>query len=152
MDLILWRHAHAADGEDDMARELTPKGQKQAQKMAAWLNAKLPENCRILVSPAIRTVQTADALQRKYKLVPDLAPHANALQLLQAANWPQSKEAVLIVGHQPTLGLVAASLLLGRELEFELRKSYVCWIAQREQETHLHTYMKALLGPELVNK
>ncbi|MBI3229858.1 MAG: histidine phosphatase family protein [Burkholderiales bacterium] len=152
MDLILWRHAHALDTLPDIERELSPKGIKQAQKMARWLNSKLPENCRILVSPATRTRQTADALERKYKIVTDLAPDASALQVLQAANWPQSKETVLIVGHQPTLGLVAASLLLGQEQAFEIRKSYVCWISQREQENRVQTFLKAMLGPEMANK
>ena len=34
MDLILWRHAEAFEGEDDLARPLTPKGIKQAKKVA----------------------------------------------------------------------------------------------------------------------
>ena len=33
MDLILWRHADADEGERDMARKLTPKGRKQAARM-----------------------------------------------------------------------------------------------------------------------
>ena len=152
MDLILWRHADALYTSPDLPRELSSKGQKQASKMAAWLNAKLPENCRILVSPATRAIQTADALQRKYKIHPDLAPDATILQILQAANWPNSKETVLIVGHQPSLGQVAASLLLGHEQDFEVRKSYACWISQREREGSLNTYLKAMMGPELVGK
>jgi phosphohistidine phosphatase len=46
MDLILWRHADAVDaepGESDMDRTLTPKGQKQARRMAEWLTSQLPE-------------------------------------------------------------------------------------------------------------
>ncbi len=44
MDLILWRHAEAFDaleGEDDLSRSLTPKGERQAQRMAEWLNQRL---------------------------------------------------------------------------------------------------------------
>ncbi len=152
MDLILWRHAHAVDGVPDLERALSPKGQKQAAKMAHWLNTKLPENCRILVSPAQRTLQTANALQRKYKIVAEIAPEASVRHVLQAANWPNSKETVLIVGHQATLGRLISSLLLGQELDFDIRKGYICWLSQREHENGMHTYMKALIGPELVNK
>lgn len=152
MDLILWRHANAEYTTPDITRALTPKGHKQASKMATWLDTKLPDNCRILVSPATRALQTADALQRKYKIHPELAPEASALQILQASNWPHSREAVLVVGHQPALGQLAASLLLGVEQDFDLRKGYICWIAQREREGRLLTYMKALLGPELTSK
>ena len=37
MDLILWRHAEAEVGSDDLARRLTVRGAKQARQMAAWL-------------------------------------------------------------------------------------------------------------------
>ena len=46
MDLILWRHAEAIDLDlvgDDMLRSLTSKGEKQATRMAAWLDRQLPE-------------------------------------------------------------------------------------------------------------
>ena len=76
MDLILWRHAEAQEwtqGCDDMARRLTSRGEKQAARMAGWLDRQLPDNTRILVSPARRTEQTASALGRKFKIRPELA-------------------------------------------------------------------------------
>ena len=79
MDLVLWRHAQAQEWEpgcDDLARTLTPRGDKQAARMAGWLDRQLPGNTRILVSPARRTEQTAQALGRKFKLSGELAPGA----------------------------------------------------------------------------
>ena len=58
--------------------ELTTKGEKQAVRMAAWLDRHLPEGVRILVSPARRTEQTAKALNRKYKLRDELVPDSSA--------------------------------------------------------------------------
>ena len=49
MDLVLWRHAEAqewVEGCDDMARTLTLRGEKQAARMAAWLDRQLPEGTR----------------------------------------------------------------------------------------------------------
>src|ERR1700712_5142701 len=101
MDLILWRHAEAEPGEPDFERALTVKGQKQARRMADWLTSQLPDSCKILASPARRTLQTVEALGRKYKIHTDLAPGAEPEEVLGAANWPAAKESVLIVGHQP---------------------------------------------------
>ena len=152
MELILWRHAEAELGEPDEGRALTGKGHKQAWKMADWLDRNLPETCRILVSPATRTLQTAEALGRKFKVHPDLAPDKTAAQLLAAANWPDSREPVLIIGHQPTLGQVAAQLIGQQEQEWSIRKGNVWWIAQRERGDITSNYLRAVMAPELIAK
>src|SRR5256885_1495073 len=113
MDLILWRHADAESGEPDLGRRLTPKGFKQAERMALWLDTHLPDTCRILVSPADRAQQTALALKRKFRTLSELRPGASVDSVLAAAGWPDAREPVLIVGHQPTLGEVAAFLVSG---------------------------------------
>ena len=87
MDLILWRHAEAhviKAGQSDLDRALTSKGERQAQRMAEWLNQRLAHSTRILVSPALRTQQTAKALDRKFKTVQALAPDASPVALLGA--------------------------------------------------------------------
>lgn len=152
MDLILWRHAEAEDGLPDLARALTPKGQKQARRMADWLSTQLPETTRIIVSPATRTVQTAEALQRKFKVVPEIAPDASAEAVLRAANWPSSKEPVLVVGHQPTLGMVAALLLSGQEQYWNIKKANAWWISQRDANDPDSIYLRAVMAPDLVLK
>ena len=152
MELILWRHADAEYGPPDMERALTPKGLKQAERMGQWLARNLPESCRILVSPAKRAIQTADGLKRKYKIVPELAPEALPQSLLLAANWPHRKEPVLLVGHQPTLGQVAALLLADSEQDWNIRKGNVWWFAQRETDEGLETYLKLAMAPDFINK
>ena len=118
MDLILWRHSEAEDWPEgdpqagsDMERSLTARGEKQAARMAAWLDRQLPEGTRIVVSPARRCEQTALALDRKYRLRPEIAPGASPAQLLELVQWPFSKSPVLVIGHQPTLGRTIAQLL-----------------------------------------
>ena len=46
MDLIIWRHAQAEEGDNDYERPLTAHGRRQATKMAAWLDRSLPSGCR----------------------------------------------------------------------------------------------------------
>jgi phosphohistidine phosphatase len=152
MELILWRHAEAAMGEPDLDRALTGKGHKQAVKMGAWLDRNLPHGCRILASPSKRTVQTAEALGRKFKILPELAPDADPRTLLAAANWPDSREPVLIIGHQPTLGQAAALLLTGIEQNWSIRKAAAWWIVQKERGDNATNFLKAIMPPELASK
>ena len=152
MDLILWRHADAEEGMPDLGRALTVKGHKQARRMALWLNAQLPEHCRILSSPALRATQTTEFLGRKFKVHPGLVPSATPEQLLQAANWPLSKEPVVLVGHQPTLGQVGARLLSGTCQDWAIKKGNVWWIVQRDTEDGPVCTLRAVLAPELVPK
>lgn len=152
MDLILWRHAEAEDSAPDMARELTSKGHKQARRMGEWLDSQLPEGCKILVSPAVRTVQTAEGMGRKFKVVQALAPDAAPEAVLQAANWPNGKEPVLIVGHQPTMGQVAALLLTGQAQYWEVKKASAWWFVQREPKDPDSLYLKAVMTADLAVK
>jgi phosphohistidine phosphatase len=150
MDLILWRHAEAEPGEPDLGRRLTSKGLKQAERMAEWLEHRLPETTRILVSPADRTQQTALALGRKFKTSDDVAPGASTASVLAAAGWPDAREPVLVVGHQPTLGEVAAFLLSGEEAAWSIRKGAVWWFSNRTRLGQPGVLLKVAIGPDLV--
>ncbi|MYM90105.1 histidine phosphatase family protein [Rugamonas sp. FT82W] len=155
MDLILWRHAEAEEaqaGMADLERALTGKGQKQARRMGQWLDSQLPDSCRILCSPALRTLQTAEALGRKFKIHSDLAPGADPADILKAANWPANKDTVLVVGHQPTLGQAASLLLTGDDLEWDIRKASAWWFAQRVPGDAMSVYLKAVMAADLVVK
>jgi phosphohistidine phosphatase len=151
MDLILWRHAEAhvqREGQTDLERALTPKGERQAQRMAEWLNHRLAHSTRILVSPTLRTQQTAKALDRHFKTVQLLAPEASATALLSVVRWPEASEPVLVVGHQPTLGQVAA-LLLGEVAQtWVIKKGAVWWLRSRERESGNQVVVQAVQSPD----
>jgi phosphohistidine phosphatase len=151
MDLILWRHAEAVlEGPDinDLDRALTPKGERQAQRIAEWLNHRMAHSTRILVSPARRCQQTAKALDRHFKTAPALAPDADGQALLKAARWPDSTEPVLVIGHQPTLGLVAAWLLAGEPQAWAIKKGAVWWLRNRDREGGAQVVLHAVMGPD----
>ena len=149
MDLILWRHADADDSSPDMARALTEKGQKQAAQMALWLRAHLPKGTRILVSPATRAQQTALALTEEFQTVRELAPGASYASVLAAAGWPDAKGTVLVVGHQPTLGHVAALLLTGEPSEWSVKKGAIYWLTNRARAEQSQVVLKAALSPDM---
>jgi phosphohistidine phosphatase len=150
MDLILWRHADAEPGTPDLGRRLTAKGQKQAARMAAWLGRHLPDATRVLVSPAVRAQQTALAMKREFETIDDVGTGASAASVLSAARWPDAGEPVLVVGHQPTLGEVAAFLLSGEEAPWSMRKGAVWWLTSRDRGAGAAVTLRAVIGPEFL--
>lgn len=153
MDLILWRHAEAKDPDADTAdleRRLTAKGQEQAARMAAWLQRHLPRRTRVLCSPARRAVQTAKALRQPFKSCRELGPQGSVANLLAAAGWPTARRAVLVVGHQPTLGQTLAQLLGIEAGECPFRKGTVWWLRSRVRAGVRQTVVISVQTPEML--
>ncbi len=157
MDLILWRHAEAEDwpegdpqASSDLDRSLTVRGEKQAARMAAWLDRQLPEGTRIVVSPARRCEQTVLALGRKYRIRPEIAPGATTAQLLELVQWPFSKSPVLVIGHQPTLGQTIAQLLGLQESDCPVKKGALWWLRNRDRDGHSQTVVVTVQSPEVM--
>jgi phosphohistidine phosphatase len=157
MDLILWRHAEAEDlleGDAraglDLDRSLTQRGEKQAARMAVWLDRQLPEGTRILVSPARRCEQTALALGRRYKVSAELAPDAGSAQLLEVVQWPQAKSPILVIGHQPTLGQTIAQLMGLQEAECAVKKGALWWLRNRTRDGQSQTVVVTVQSPEVL--
>ena len=150
MELILWRHAEAIDGYPDAERALTAKGERDAKRMAKWLNARLPDDAVILVSPAQRTQQTASALQRKFVTDAAIGTGASAASVLKAAQWPRATHATLIVGHQPTLGEAVSLLLMGAEGSVSVKKGAVYWISGRLRGARIQPLLRAMMAPDML--
>jgi len=159
MDLILWRHAEAElseEGGDDLSRPLTKKGERQASRMAAWLDRHLPEGTRVLVSPSERTQQTVAPLGRKFKLRDELVPDTTVDDVLTLLKWepetgPQSKGPVLLVGHQPYLGQLIARLLGMDEQICSVRKGGVWWLRSRIRDGQLQTVLLTVAVPDFIS-
>jgi len=159
MDLILWRHAEAEvaePGGDDLSRPLTKKGERQASRMAAWLDRHLPEGTRVLVSPSERTQQTVAPLGRKFKLRDELVPDTTVADVLTLLKWhpetgPQSKGPVLLVGHQPYLGQLIARLLGMDEQICSVRKGGVWWLRTRMRDGQLQTVLLTVAVPDFIS-
>lgn len=154
MNLILWRHAEAEEhAANDLARQLTTRGRKQAQNVAKWLRTRLPDDALILASPAARTIQTAEALTDQYRVVRELAPNASTDDVLTAAGWPEGiAPTIVIVGHQPTLGEVAARLLSSGQdpRSWALKKGALVWIESRERNGDEQAVLHAAITPDLI--
>jgi len=141
MELILWRHADAEDGVPDLARRLTKKGRKQAERVAEWLAARLPKDYLLISSPAVRARETAEALS-KPRIVEALAPGASVKEILQTSGWPDGDGTTILVGHQPDLGRAIAYLVSRRETDWTLQKGGLWWLAPDE--------VRAVVSPDLL--
>ena len=155
-NIIVWRHAEAeqADfelGEKDDARQLTPKGQSQAKRMARWLKQHLPDETQLICSPAVRALQTAKALNDKIQLQEALKPGASLADVLivltqiqQQKNPPKN---VLIVGHQPWIGQLVSYLFEQSETSADqiranntsMKKGAVWWLRLDSNDNYLTT-------------
>jgi phosphohistidine phosphatase len=163
VQLLLWRHAEAEDvAASDLARRLTPKGERQALRMAAWLRQQLGASLvdwRVIASPAVRTQATAKALQLPIETIVSLAPDATPNAVLQAAAWPglsahsnEMARHTIVVGHQPTLGMVAARLLHGEDGYLSVKKGAMWWFETRERDGQVQTVLKAVTAPDQMSE
>ncbi|WP_255988135.1 SixA phosphatase family protein [Chitinolyticbacter albus] len=151
MDLILWRHAEAEDGNDDLARALTGHGRKQARKMGAWLGQQLTGlSVRVVASGARRSQETAHALTPHPEVDVRINPGARATAYLEVGDWPRGDgRVVVLVGHQPALGRVASLLLTGGELDWSLKKASIWWLQRRVKDGAVQYLLKAVHAPDL---
>lgn len=156
MELILWRHAEAEDfAASDLARRLTPRGERQAARMARWLERNLgsalrTEKWQIIASPAVRAQQTAAALGMPVETLAAIAPDAPAEAILRAAAWPDNSSNIVIVGHQPTLGMVAGRLINGVEAYVPVKKGAIWWFRFSERDGEPKTVLVTMVTPDTV--
>jgi phosphohistidine phosphatase len=152
-EIIFWRHAEAHDAltdQDDLERKLTVKGQRQAERVAFWLDRNLPQHCRVFVSEAKRAQQTARCLTRKSKTLPQLNPDAKPADVLIAVGWGEQTEPIVIVGHQPWIGECIHWLLFGVASPLTVRKGAAWWMQGRERDGVSEITLRAIATPELL--
>ena len=117
MRLVLIRHADAAPGAPDELRALTPEGHEQARKLGERLRAEGIVPDAVLSSPLLRARETASDLGLGEPDAHDaLAPGATADDVRAAVAG--RGETVVVVGHQPDCGRIAAELGDGEEPAF----------------------------------
>ncbi|MFM8719104.1 MAG: phosphohistidine phosphatase SixA [Chthoniobacterales bacterium] len=135
MTLYLLRHAEAeALAASDHARRLTPKGEEQAERTGKFCRRPdvLPEV--ILSSPVTRALQTAKIVQKSFSdseliEVPWAACGMDPDTARDELRAYAKLNAVMLVGHQPDLGHLAATLLgCDNAGSLHVRKSLLCAI------------------------
>ena len=135
MQLFVIRHAIAEDAlpeQDDASRELTDDGIRKLRQVVKGLRALDISFDRVLTSPKIRAIQTAERLAPITDgelIVTELlnqGPHAELLAMIAERN-----EDTAVVGHEPWLGELVAWLAFGDTRHGEaiqLKKAGVVWL------------------------
>jgi phosphohistidine phosphatase len=117
--LWLIRHARAADAkpdQEDYDRPLTRKGERQCGALADWLKTRTGiEDAKALVSPAVRTRETADRVLDAWFGGPRVPEpriwNASTTELTELLQENTSE--LMIIGHNPGLEQLQ-SLLSGQ--------------------------------------
>jgi phosphohistidine phosphatase len=135
IELYFFRHGIAVDREDttvtsDADRPLTDEGRRKTRLAAKGLERLELGIDRILTSPWLRAVETADIVADVLGMdraeLPELAGNRSVDELLGALSR-QRDERVLLVGHEPLLGNTVGRLLCsGADFRIDLKKSGVC--------------------------
>src|SRR5579883_1131315 len=112
MQLLLVRHAEAAAGDPDALRPLTAAGRAHARALGQRLREEGLALDAVVTSPLLRARQTGEAIARAAGLAAEvderLAPGAGPDEVRAVA--ADRGERVLVVGHQPDCGRIAAAL------------------------------------------
>lgn len=131
MILYVMRHAEAVEGSDSLRDEwryLTEKGRSIAEKMSSAITKIGPKTRLTITSPLTRAVQTAEISAekacRKNVVVASglLLPDADISELTSYLKGCADAKRVMLVGHEPMLGILVTTLLGHDEAKISLKK------------------------------
>lgn len=140
MKLYLVRHGIATQTiggqvKTDSQRPLTDEGRAETRQVAGGLKRLGIAPAAIFTSPLVRAYQTAEILAEVFgvgngmHVCEALAPAGTASDLFKMLKDHHRLEEVFLVGHEPDMGRLAASLLwAGPELDIPFKKAGVCRI------------------------
>jgi phosphohistidine phosphatase len=136
MRIVFFRHGPAGKRDssrwpDDGVRPLTARGQVKTMIAARGLARLESRVHRVLTSPLKRAEQTAELLNEvldaKLEVLDSLAPNGASRTVVQHLSELGGGETVVLVGHEPGLGKLAALLAFNSAtLELPLRKAGAC--------------------------
>jgi phosphohistidine phosphatase len=136
LTLLLLRHAEAAaahHGQADIDRPLSDQGRAEAIDAAGCMAAAQLRIDTVLVSPALRTRETASIVAAELDIADELR-FEPALYLGEPAallpplqRCPDSAQTVLVVGHNPGLSELAQQFMGGKQ-RIEMRTAGLCRI------------------------
>lgn len=159
MVIHLLRHAEAEDVSPtgrDADRPLTEAAARRMKALARALKRLDPGYDLILVSPLVRSRQTAEIVARacglggklteSQGLLPNAAPEEVLEELARA-----EPSAALLVGHQPHLGRLFGRLLLGRtDVEVAMKKAAFAAFETGRDPSREKAELKLYLPPRVL--
>ena len=124
MKLFLMRHAEAKplNNQNDRLRELTEKGIKEAEEAATFLQKYKID--KILVSNAVRTIQTGEIIRNKinsakFEICPQLYSSTSE-DIIELISQQDENRNILVIAHNPGILKAALELVEYDSPEYEL--------------------------------
>lgn len=160
MNLLLLRHGEAEDsapGGRDADRQLTDSGRKTVRSVAAAL-AEVAGISRIHASPLTRARETAEIVAKEFPeaaltLTRAMAPSAAVEEILEELEAAGAHEEILLVGHQPHMGMLLGYLVTGRsDVEIPVKKASVSCVAFKNGRPQPPGALRWLLSPRIAEK
>jgi phosphohistidine phosphatase len=158
MDLLIVRHAIAEKrdvfsetGRDDAERPLTPAGRRKFKRAARGLRQIVPAIDVLATSALVRAVETAEILQRVYRIdkaarLRELEPDASPAALMGWLRRQRRRPVVAVVGHEPHLSMLIEYLLTdGHHGFIDLEKGGACLLALGDGSKPDHPELRWLL-------
>lgn len=161
MELCLIRHAPAEErnvGLEDFKRVLTLEGRQKFQRGVRGVKAILDNADFLGTSPFLRCMQTAEILKATYRLpalhsVPEMAPDL-PIELVQ--RWiylHRHLSKVILVGHEPQLSDLAASLCGVSNLRARLKKGGLVLLESIEMTPQRSEFfLRAWMEPKILRR
>jgi len=123
MQLYLVRHGVARDISEpgvinDVDRPLSPQGEACTRQVAAGLARLSPRISRVISSPLLRAMQTAEIFSQALAIGGAVEPCdalASEHHIEEVIQWikGQSDGGLMLVGHMPSLALMVSRLVCG---------------------------------------
>lgn len=161
MKIHLLRHAEAEDASPsgrDADRRLTEAGKKRMRLIAKAIAKLDPGYDAVLVSPLVRTRQTAEPVaaacgfRKALVETKALLPNADPEEIL-AELGRLGAGSVLLVGHQPHVGRLLGRLATGRrDAEIPMKKAGLAEIEIDGDPSIGRAELKWLLSPRLLEE
>jgi phosphohistidine phosphatase len=132
MELYLFRHGIAEDappGRADSSRALTDAGRERSAAVAKMARDAGVAPSLITSSPYLRALQTAEVAAKEFGYkgdlvrLPSLVPHGTPEAVWSDIRDQRDETAVLLAGHEPLMGHLAAYLLNAPSLQVDMKKS-----------------------------
>ena len=138
MKVILFRHGPAGTRDasrwpDDAARPLTSRGECRSRLVALGLRRLERDIDRIVTSPFKRADETARILGKvlgveHVETLEALVPGGSHRKIIESINAHPRSKTVVLVGHEPDLGVFAGLLVFNSNASFPLKKAGACAI------------------------
>lgn len=108
---MIWflRHGDAADGDDDFARPLTEKGERQSRVAGAALSSLGVQIDACLTSPRVRALETARLACESLDVEPEVVEALSGGRF-DPADLVAGRGEVLLVGHEPDFSQAVCDL------------------------------------------